>query len=169
MNQPPFFDCNHLLYTYFRNSEKMKFNLFSFSLLKKTDILIVIVGTILNLTLPYVISHFTEGVNNENYLDKMTQKTNIILLLMTMSIFIPMIEEYIFRGILIKLIFKNLKWLGSIVSIVLFTLMHSPTSFIEYLIFGSSSIIYVLAFNKTKRLEVPIIIHMLNNLVATIF
>lgn len=86
-----------------------------------------------------------------------------------MSIFIPIIEEYIFRGIIIKILFQKKQWIGAVISIILFTLVHSPQGVLEYLIFGISSIIYVVTYQKTQRIEIPILIHILNNLIASIY
>lgn len=51
--------------------------------------------------------------------------------------------------------------------IILFAGAHGPSNIGEWLIYGFSGLIFVIAYLKTKRLEVPIIIHMLGNILAT--
>ena len=65
--------------------------------------------------------------------------------------------------------FQKKQWLGVIVSIVLFTLAHGPTNATDYIIYGISAIIYSISYYKTQRLEIPIIIHILNNLLAILY
>ncbi|PTG93480.1 CPBP family intramembrane glutamic endopeptidase, partial [Staphylococcus capitis] len=103
------------------------------------------------------------SVSNQNYLEQMVSNSSIGLIILTIGIIIPVIEECVLRAFVIKGIFRGLPFLGSIVSVILFTIMHGPTNIWEYLIFGSSGIIYVFTFLKTQRLEVPILIHILNN------
>ena len=51
--------------------------------------------------------------------------------------------------------------------IILFAGAHGPSNIEEWLIYGFSGLIFLTAYLKIKRLEVPIIIHMLGNILAT--
>lgn len=77
----------------------------------------------------------------------------------------PILEELIFRGIILKGLLKNYSPLKSIlISSLLFGLVHlNPWQFIGAFILGSlSSWVYF----KTNKLTLPIIIHMTNNFLA---
>jgi len=56
-----------------------------------------------------------------------------------------------------------------IVSIILFTLAHGPSSVTDYIIYSMPAIIFSMTYYKTKRLEITIIIHIINNLLPFLF
>ncbi|PTG24732.1 CPBP family intramembrane metalloprotease [Staphylococcus capitis] len=141
----------------------LKLKVFNFSMIKFTDFLLVVLSFILIQLLNVFFLQNVPSVSNQNYLEQMVSNSSIGLIILTIGIIIPVIEECVLRAFVIKGIFRGLPFLGSIVSVILFTIMHGPTNIWEYLIFGSSGIIYVFTFLKTQRLEVPILIHILNN------
>lgn len=143
--------------------KKWKLNLFNFSLLHKKDFLLIILSFILIQILNNLFFQFLPSINNQNYLESAVSNSSLVYLILTIGIIIPIIEECVVRAFLIKGIFRELPFIGSVLSVIVFTILHTPTNVWEYLLFGSSGIIYVLTFNKTKRLEVPILIHILNN------
>lgn len=170
MNKPVFYVISLVyLILIFGLCKFFNFNLFSFNILNRKEIFIILIGFTIQQILTFLLTSYTTGVNNEEGLEQLTTQTNIFFLIITMSIFIPIIEEYIFRGIIIKILFQKKQWIGAIISIIVFTLAHSPKGILEYLIFGLSSIIYVVTYQKTQRIEVPILIHILNNLIASIY
>ena len=115
----------------------------------------------------FIINLNLSSVSNENTLDTMTSRASTFLLLLTFGIFVPIIEECIFRGFIIKGVLEGSHyWLYNFY--YSFTLAHNPTNIWEYLIFGFSSIVYVVSFMKTQRLEVPILIHILNNILGVL-
>lgn len=140
-----------------------KFNLFSFKTLKWKELAIIIIGLLIIEIPTYLITNFSSTPDNENGLNAIVDQSNIFIAIMTLGIFIPVIEECIFRGILIKVIFQKKQWLGVVFSIILFTIAHNPTSLTEYIIYGIPAIIYSIIYYKTQRIELPIIIHVINN------
>lgn len=140
-----------------------KFNLFSFKTLKWKELAIIIIGLLIIEIPTYLITNFSSTPDNENGLNAIVDQSNIFIAIMTLGIFIPVIEECIFRGILIKVIFHKKQWLGVVFSIILFTIAHNPTSLTEYIIYGIPAIIYSIIYYKTQRIELPIIIHVINN------
>ncbi|MCT1660562.1 CPBP family intramembrane glutamic endopeptidase [Staphylococcus epidermidis] len=143
-----------------------KFNLFSFKTLKWKELAIIIIGLLINEITKYLIIKFSSIPDNQNGLNDIVDQSNIFIAIMTLGIFIPVIEECIFRGILIKVMFQKKQWLGVIFSIILFTIAHNPTSVTEYIIYGIPAIIYSIIYYKTQRIELPIIIHVINNLLV---
>ncbi len=140
-----------------------KFNLFSFKTLKWKELAIIIIGLLIIEIPTYLITNFSSTPDNENGLNAIVDQSNIFIAIMTLGIFIPVIEECIFRGILIKVMFQKKQWLGVVFSIILFTIAHNPTSLTEYIIYGIPAIIYSIIYYKTQRIKLPIIIHVINN------
>ena len=143
-----------------------KFNLFSFKALNRKEITIIIISLLIIEIPIYLITSFSSMPDNENGLNDIVNQSNIFIAIMTLGIFIPVIEECIFRGILIKVMFQKKQWLGVIFSIILFTIGHNPTSVTDYMIYGIPAIVYSTIFYKTQRIELPIIIHIINNLLG---
>lgn len=146
----------------------LKIKLFQWKLITKKQWVIIIISLLIMGLINFIVAHTVSSVSNESSLDNMTSGATLFLLLLTFGLFVPIIEECIYRAFLIKGIFRGTPIIGSIISIILFTLAHTPTNIWEYLIFGFSSIIYVVAFMKTQRLEVPILIHILNNILGVL-
>ncbi|MCG1272973.1 CPBP family intramembrane metalloprotease [Staphylococcus epidermidis] len=146
-----------------------KFNLFSFKSLKKKELAIIIISFLILEVSRSLITSFASIPANEEGLNEGVKHSKFFIEIITLGIFIPIIEECIFRGTLIKIMFHKKQWLGVIVSIILFTLSHGPTIVADYIIYGIPAIIYSISYYKTRRLEIPIIIHILNNLLATLY
>ena len=145
-----------------------KFNLFSFKSLKEKELAIIIISFLILEILTSLITSFASIPANEDGLNEAVNHSKFFIAIITLGIFVPIIEECIFRGILIKVMFQK-QWLGVIVSIILFTLSHGPTNVTDYIIYSIPAIIYSIIYYKTQRLEIPIIIHILNNLLATLY
>ncbi|HID9439992.1 TPA: CPBP family intramembrane glutamic endopeptidase [Clostridioides difficile] len=56
--------------------------------------------------------------------------------------------------------------MGAIFSIILFTIAHAPKDLMDYIIYGIWVVIYSIIYYKTQTLEIPIIIHSMNNLLV---
>ena len=91
------------------------------------------------------------------------QRGNGILLPIMLGVLAPIVEEIIFRGILPLKIFKNYEGWGYIVGGLLFALFHGPTNIVSFVIYAVSSVILTLLAYRTRRLEVSIAVHMINN------
>ena len=91
------------------------------------------------------------------------QRGNGILLPIMLGVLAPVVEEIIFRGILPLKIFKGYEGWGYIVGGLLFALFHGPTNIVSFVIYGGSSVILTLLAYRTRRLEVSIAVHMINN------
>lgn len=120
--------------------------------------LISILGTAL---LRWVNGEVTTA--NQASLIEEFQRGNGILLPIILGVLAPIVEEIIFRGILPLKIFKGYEGWGYIVGGLLFALFHGPTNIMSFVIYGGSSVILTLLAYRTRRLEVSIAVHMINN------
>ena len=91
------------------------------------------------------------------------KRGNGILLPIMLGVLAPVVEEIIFRGILPLKIFKGYEGWGYIVGGLLFALFHGPTNIVSFVIYAVSSVIFTLLAYRTRRLEVSIAVHMINN------
>ena len=87
--------------------------------------------------------------SNQESLSKMVDQSNLIVSIITLGILIPIIEECIFRGYLLKFYFKKSTH-RVIISILLFTFAHGPSSVIDFIIYGLPAVIYSVIYYKTK-------------------
>ena len=143
-----------------------KFNLFSFKALKRNEIVLIIISFLVIEITTYLITTFFPLPSNQESLSKMVDQSNLIVAIITLGILIPIIEECICRGVFIKVLFQKSQRIGVIISILLFTFAHGPSSVTDFIIYGLPAVIYSVSYYKTKRLEIPIIIHIMNNLYA---
>lgn len=120
--------------------------------------LISILGTAL---LRWVNGEVTTA--NQTSLIEEFQRGNGILLPIMLGVLAPIVEEIIFRGILPLKIFKGYEGWGYIVGGLLFALFHGPTNIVSFVIYAVSSVILTLLAYRTRRLEVSIAVHMINN------
>ena len=91
------------------------------------------------------------------------KRGNGILLPIMLGVLAPVVEEIIFRGIFPLKIFKGYEGWGYIVGGLLFALFHGPTNIVSFVIYAVSSVILTLLAYRTRRLEVSIAVHMINN------
>ncbi|MGT2932939.1 CPBP family intramembrane glutamic endopeptidase [Streptococcus catagoni] len=75
------------------------------------------------------------------------------LSLITNAVIPALLEEPIFRGFLLKGVFRNHYWLGLFVTSLGFALIHSPSNIIELILYGYSGLIFGWLYLKTDRLD----------------
>ena len=116
----------------------------------------------------YVVYHQTETANNQS-IGQLMSSNNLVLVIMACAAVIlnPIAEELIFRGIVMNFFFKHdAVWLPILLSGLLFTLEHSSTTIISYLIYFYLGAVFAFIYRKTGNITNTIILHSLNNLVA---
>ena len=80
----------------------------------------------------------------------------------SVTVFGPILEEFVFRGILQGAVFDN-SWLGLVLTASLFSFLHGPSnvpSFIFYLLGG---LLLGFAYKKSQNLWVSTLVHMFYN------
>lgn len=87
-----------------------------------------------------------------------------ILVSISICIVAPILEELIFRGYLLKLFQKYGVWVSILASATLFGIMHAEfTQIIPAILAG---LVLGYAYYKTDDIRVPIIMHLINNVIA---
>ncbi|MEE8837888.1 MAG: CPBP family intramembrane glutamic endopeptidase [Leuconostoc gelidum] len=83
------------------------------------------------------------------------------------TIIAPILEELIFRGLFINLIFKqNTFWVPVISSGIIFGSLHAASNIMEWLYYVIFGMILATSYKKTDTLAVPIALHMINNAIS---
>lgn len=121
-------------------------------------LLISVLGTVLLRWL-----HGEATTANQASLMEEFRRGDVILLSIMLGILAPIAEEIIFRGIIPLKIFKGYERWGYIIGGLLFALFHGPTNIMSFVIYGGASVILTLLACQTRRLEVSIAVHMINN------
>ncbi|HDJ7734200.1 TPA: CPBP family intramembrane metalloprotease SdpA, partial [Staphylococcus aureus] len=106
---------------------------------------------------------------NEQQLEQEIRNTPFYISIFTVTIIPAIVEEIVFRGMIIRVIFRKHLFLGLLVSSLVFASLHESETWIGYLPYLYSGLIFGLIYIKTKRLEVVIFMHFLNNLLALLF
>ncbi|HCY6405554.1 TPA: CPBP family intramembrane metalloprotease [Staphylococcus aureus] len=144
----------------------LNINLLSFKKLKFTHMLYIIFGFLLMYGLDNLYDMFAPPTLNETLIDEEFEDVPYHLALISIAIIPPITEEIICRGLIIRVLFRNHLFLGLIVSSIFFALIHESDTLIGYLPYFYLGLIFGYTYLKTKRLEVPILIHFINNLLA---
>lgn len=134
------------------------------------NLAIILLGYLFIIGYDYVLSLFaTEGTTAnqqaiESYMAYIPKPVYIPMLVISA----PVCEEIIFRGIIFKnLCPKNLP-LAYLISTLTFAALHMPTDLMSWCVYGGMGALFCLVYHLSKRLEVAIGLHLLNNLVATL-
>lgn len=121
-------------------------------------LLISVLGTVL---LRWLHGEVTTA--NQASLMEEFRRGNTMLLAIMLGVLAPIAEEIIFRGIIPLKIFKGYESWGYIIGGLLFAIFHGPTNIMSFVIYGGASVILTLLAYRTRRLEVSIAVHMINN------
>lgn len=139
------------------------FDMISFGMLSKKQLLLFIAIFFLSVLETLVYIHFfavSSGAGVQ-HLAEVSRGISLSLIL-TSSVFGPIQEELIFRGLLQGAVFDN-SWLGIVLTSSLFSFMHGPSnvpSFIFYLLGG---LLLGFAYKKSQNLWVSTLVHMFYN------
>ena len=93
-----------------------------------------------------------------------TPEWNVVL---GVCILAPIVEEIVFRGLIMKYLLPQWPLIGWLVSSALFAGFHQPQSLFEFGIYALMGAVLGLTYWKTRRLEYAVAVHVINNLVAS--
>ncbi len=144
---------------------KFQFKLIQFKPLEKKHLLYGLIATILSLAIYWTISAIIGQPSNQVDVYKDLNTMPIFISIIIFVILGPIFEELIFRGFILKGMFKGHLLAGFIVSSILFGLIHGPASMGEFIIYFALGLIFGALYLITNRIEIAIICHGLNNLV----
>lgn len=111
--------------------------------------------------------HITPTTNSRIY-SSLFENIPLWLNILISSLCLPIIEEIIYRGAIIGLLFDKHKYLGIIVSTIIFMLVHGSIDINGWVVYGLPGLLLSLSYVYSKDLKVPMIIHIAYNLVGFI-
>ena len=91
---------------------------------------------------------------------------NPFLLITFTVIMAPIVEELVFRGLLMGRVFNPDSIVGLIVSSLLFGLVHMPNSIGVWIVYAGMGLALGIAYRKFQKLEYCIMAHIINNSIA---
>ncbi|UXR79847.1 CPBP family intramembrane metalloprotease [Staphylococcus sp. IVB6218] len=148
-------------------TNRLKFNLLQFKTLNRKDILITILGFILLYSFDEIFEYLKPGLSpNDTLIVHEFSGTPFILLIISIAIIPAIVEEIILRGFLLRVVFRGHLFIGLIISSIIFALLHEGNTFIDYIPYFYFGLIVGISYLITKRLEVAIVIHFLNNFIT---
>lgn len=108
-----------------------------------------------------------EGVSNRtNQAAIENAHMNPFVLITVTVIMAPIVEELVFRGLLMGRVFNPDSIVGLILSGLLFGLVHTPNSMGVWIIYGGMGLVLATVYRVSKKLEYSIMAHMINNSIA---
>ena len=108
-----------------------------------------------------------EGVSNStNQATIENIHMNPFVLITFTVIMAPIVEELVFRGILMGRVFNPDSIVGLILSSLLFGLAHMPNSIGVWIVYAGMGFVLGIAYRKFQKLEYCVMAHMINNSIA---
>ena len=125
----------------------------------------IIINNIKEKIKDYIIE--TEGVSNSaNQAAIENAHMNPFVLITVTVIMAPIVEELIFRGLLMGRVFNPDSIVGLILSSLLFGLAHMPNSIGVWIVYAGMGFVLGTVYRKCQKLEYCIMAHMINNSIA---
>ncbi|MGM0175365.1 CPBP family intramembrane glutamic endopeptidase [Enterococcus sp. DIV0800] len=155
-------------------AKRLKLIQLNFSWVTRKNILIILGATLLlrlvaiGGTLLIQQSSGQQTSNNDAMLNTMFHAVNPALLFLLIAISAPIMEEIVFRAGIIKLLCRKLPILGIALSSICFGMMHMTTDIPNFFLYASMGLVLSIAYYKSASLEVSIMVHFLNNAMASI-
>lgn len=123
---------------------------------------------IIGQALEFIDRHAMDSGSNQKLLDTFFENasqnlSSLLLFFISVGVLSPIIEELVFRQILLQDGMFNKSWANALLSSIIFSLAHSPNNlylFLYYFLFGS---ILVYIRLKTKSVQYSAITHILWN------
>lgn len=158
-----------LIGLFFLISRKMKIYFLTDFYFSKRDLFYILIGYVSTYAIDIIHNRVFNSISdNQISIQNELQDKSIFLTFILIVIIVPILEEILFRGIILRLIFRNHLFIGIIVSSVLFALYHPSSNIIDYTPYFLSGLIFGFVYLKTKKFQNAIAIHCLNNLIGTI-
>ena len=108
-----------------------------------------------------------EGVSNSTNQEIIENAHMNPFLLITFTVIMaPIVEELVFRGLLMGRVFNPDSIVGLIVSSLLFGLVHMPNSIGVWIVYAGMGLALGIAYRKFQKLEYCIMAHIINNSIA---
>ena len=121
----------------------------------------IIVGNIIGAFWLHLLKQTT--TSNQETINSLISETSLISSFFVIVIVAPLCEEIICRGIIPTKLFEGYEKIGYIFGWLLFTIAHIPNNLPSFLIYGWMSAVLTWTAYRTKRLEMSILLHLVNN------
>ena len=121
----------------------------------------IIVGNMIGAIWLHLLKQTT--TSNQETINSLISETSLISSFFVIVIVAPLCEEIICRGIIPTKLFEGYEKIGYIFGWLLFTIAHIPNNLPSFLIYGWMSAVLTWTAYRTKRLEMSIILHLVNN------
>ena len=154
-------------------SKLFKFKLFDFTKLNRDDFWFTIKTYLIFLVLAFILSNLIlyfnpdyQTAQNQAGVESMVSGMNVALAFLYVVILIPITEEILFRGLIMKYIFPLMPVVGAIVSSVTFAGIHliaGTFNIWDFLTYYTLSIAITFVYWRTRKLEYSIMYHMIQN------
>ncbi|MDO4670215.1 MAG: type II CAAX endopeptidase family protein [Aerococcus sp.] len=105
---------------------------------------------------------------NEQILESALPQMPLWKTVLVFSIYAPIREEVITRGLIMRYLFPKYPYIGMVISAVVFASLHVTTLWIHFLTYFLMGLIFSWVYYQTGRIEYSIGLHMFNNLVSTV-
>ncbi|MBA8762862.1 CPBP family intramembrane glutamic endopeptidase [Staphylococcus coagulans] len=147
-----------------------KIELFSFKKLTARDISIVIIFTVIVKVLDIIFVNFVSGTTlNQEHIEDDIQNISILNAALFFALLPAILEETVFRGLILRVMCRGHLFIGLIISSLLFAYIHEYSNLIEFLPYLYSGLLFGIAYLLTRRIEVSILIHFLGNFTSLWF
>lgn len=121
----------------------------------------IIVGNMIGAIWLHLLKQTT--TSNQETINSLISETSLISSFFVIVIVAPLCEEIICRGIIPTKLFEGYEKIGYIFGWLLFTIAHIPNNLPSFLIYGWMSAVLTWTAYRTKRLDMSIILHLVNN------
>ena len=139
------------------------FDMIAFGMLSKKQLLLSI-GIFLLTVLVNIGYHaffsVVSGASAQHFEE--TSRGLSLSFIASVTVFGPILEEFVFRGILQGAVFEN-SWLGLVLTASLFSFLHAPYDFPSFFYYLFGGLMLGFAYKKSQNLSVPILVHICYN------
>lgn len=112
------------------------------------------------------LARLTNSANNASSLfAESITPTPLLITFLSTVILSPLVEEIIFRGLLLEKVFPKNR-VGMLASSVLFGLAHLPSNLFSALAYITPGLVFAYYYLKRKQLSELIVVHCINNFLA---
>lgn len=133
----------------------------------------VILFAVIFYTVPYIASFVTitqNQANGNSIISRYLNTPKIYLLLLSSSMIVPIMEELLFRGLIMGSYFKNSPYyLDLILSSTLFSIYHIYSyswNWVEFILYFTMSLLFTVVFRSGKSIYYSIIVHIIWNMIG---
>ena len=156
-----------------RRAEKMDLKIWDPEILSWRGLGMVLAGYIAMVVCDSLALHLMnlQGIEtsaNQEAIQQLLVGVPFWLALLLTAVLPALAEEVIFRGYLYKKLFGKQVLAGLLFTSLVFGLMHGPTDWLSYFMYSFGGLILGYSYYKSGYLIYPVVIHLLNNGLATL-